>query len=103
MQSKYKNVPVVVDSIRFASQREAKRYGQLKMLQMAKEISDLSIQVPYELNPGGTFSYKYYADFEYLTKDGDKVTEDVKGMKTNVYKKKRALMLRVHGITIKEV
>ncbi len=103
MKSKYGNKWTEVDGIKFQSQREAKRYGQLKMLQMAKEISDLRLQVPYELNPSGTFSYKYYADFEYLTKDGDKVTEDVKGMKTNVYKKKRALMLKVHGITIKEV
>lgn len=29
--------------------------------------------------------------------------EDVKGMKTQVYKMKRALVLKAHGITIKEI
>jgi hypothetical protein len=33
---------------------------------------------------------------------GRRITEDVKGARTAVYKLKRALMQAVHGITIRE-
>lgn len=72
------------------------------MAQKAGEISNLRLQVPYELNPGGTHSLKYYADFVYL-QDGKEVVVDVKGFSTKLYKKKRSLMLQVHGIEIREI
>lgn len=102
MKSKYRAVRTEVDGIKFASRKEAKRYGELKMLQIAGEISELRLQVPYELNPNGSFSYRYFADFEYITKGGVKITEDVKGFRNATYKKKAKLMLKVHGIKIKE-
>ena len=102
MRSKYSAVRTEVDGIKFASKREAARYGQLKMLQMAGEISELRMQVPYELNPGGTFSYKYVADFVYTLKDGSICVEDCKGFRTATYRKKAKLMIKVHGIAIKE-
>lgn len=45
---------------------------------------------------------KYIADFVY-EKDGKTVVEDAKGMKTDVYKIKRKLMLSIYGIRIQEV
>lgn len=48
----------------------------------------------------------YVADFEYWEKAGDRwkhVVEDAKGIRTDVYKLKKKLMLWRHGIEIKEV
>jgi hypothetical protein len=103
LRSKYGNEKTEVDGILFASQREAGRYIQLRYLKKAGHIKDLRLQVPYELNEGGTHSYKYYADFVYYDiSTGETIVEDAKGYKTKVYKKKRKLMLKVHNIQILE-
>jgi uncharacterized protein DUF1064 len=103
-KSKYGNNKVVVDEIEFDSEKEAKRYGQLKLMMKAGEIGLLQLQVSFELNKGGTHSLEYIADFVYIiSKTGEKVVEDAKGFCTKEYKKKRRLMLKVHGIKIKEV
>lgn len=79
------------------------------MLLNAGEITELRLQVPFELIPttklnGETFrSIKYIADFVYKDKDGSEIVEDAKGMKTDVYKMKKKLMAYVHHIVIKEV
>ena len=107
--SKYLNKKTECDGVVFDSKHEAARYKELKLLLSAGEISDLRLQVPYELMPatklnGETFrSIKYVADFVYKTKDGLEVVEDAKGMKTDVYKMKKKLMAYVHHIIISEV
>jgi hypothetical protein len=101
-KSKYNNQKCVVDGITFDSQKEGGRWMQLQMLLRANLISDLKRQVAYELNPGGTHSLKYVADFVYKNDRGEEIVEDCKGFRTVIYKKKGALMLKVHGITIKE-
>lgn len=100
-KSKYGNKKVLVDGIEFDSQKEAFRYQHLKILLSAGLISDLRLQVPYELNPGGTHSLKYVADFVYW-QEGKEVVEDSKGYRTKEYRKKRRLMKKVHNITILE-
>jgi hypothetical protein len=102
-KSKYGNQKTVIDEIIFDSQKEANRYVQLRYLLNAGEISDLRLQVPYELNEGGTHSLKYIADFVYKDKFGNEIVQDVKGFKTREYKKKKKLMLKIHGIEINEV
>ena len=69
-------------------------------LQSAGEISDLRLQVNFTLREGYTLPNGervkgtiYKADFTYRDKDGDLIIEDVKGVKTDVYKLKRKLML----------
>lgn len=102
-RSKFNNKKTVVDDIEFDSEREAKRYGELKILLKAGKIGLLELQVPFELNPGGKFSYKYYADFIYIDAEtGEKVIEDCKGHETTVFKKKEKLMKKIYGITIKK-
>ena len=112
-KAKYHNVKVVVDGIKFDSGREAKRYKTLKELQRLNIISDLRLQVPYELCPAqyvmgyygkqicarGTM--KYLADFVYI-RDGVEVVNDSKGCVTDVYKQKRNLMKRIYNIEILE-
>lgn len=101
--SKYKNKKTEVDGIEFDSKKEAERYKQLRLLLKAGEIGLLRMQVPYELNPGGSYSFKYIADFVYIIPStGEEVIEDSKGCRTQEYKKKRRLMKKIHGIIIKE-
>jgi hypothetical protein len=103
-KSKYGNNKKEVDGIVFASEKEAMRYGELKIMLKAGIIGLLELQVPYELNPGGTHSLKYIADFVYIIRaTGEKIVEDAKGHRTREYIKKRRLMKKVHGIEIQEV
>lgn len=103
--NKYRNAPVVVDGIRFASKREAGRYLTLKLLSKAGRIRDLKMQVRFKLLCNGHHITTYVADFtyeEWANDDWQSVVEDVKGVRTDVYKLKRKLML-AHGIEIREV
>jgi hypothetical protein len=94
--NKYRNRKIVVDNIRFESNLEATRYRQLKLLQRAKQISNLRLQVPFLLQEGfkknGTTHRKieYIADFVY-EENGQTVVEDAKGMKTETFKIKQKL------------
>lgn len=90
---------------------ECERYKYLKALEQQKVISNLQRQVKYVLLPSQNDSktrktiereITYLADFVY-EKGSQTIVEDVKGMKTDVYKIKRKLMLYFHGIQIKEV
>ena len=123
--AKYLNHKTVIDGIQFDSKKEAQRYQQLKLLERAGEISNLKRQVKYELIPAQYIdgkcverSVSYVSDFEYDEKvqfrnrtvmlDRHDVTatqhivEDCKGMRTQEYIIKRKLMLKVHGIRIRE-
>lgn len=96
-QHKYKAKPTAVDGIRFASEKEAERYGQLKLLERAGKISRLELQVPYKL----VIEETYLADFRYV-ENGETVVEDAKGFLTKEYKRKRKAMKKQHGVTILE-
>lgn len=100
-KAKYGNKKMEIDGIVFDSQKEGFRYKHLKLLESAGLISGLQLQVPYELNPGGTHSVKYIADFVYQ-ENGEEVVEDAKGFRTREYRKRCRLMKKVHDITIKE-
>lgn len=107
--TKYKNRKTLLDGILFDSAREAKRYSELKLLEKAKVIRDLKLQVPFELIPaqsGGLrkeLPTKYFADFQYFDNENKKVvTEDAKGVRTKEYIIKRKLM-KMLGHEIVEV
>ena len=87
----------------YASVKEARRAGELKLLLAADEVRNLREQVRYELIPkqGKERPCHYVADFVY-EQDGATVVEDCKGMRTRDYIIKRKLMLHVHGIRIRE-
>ena len=112
--SKYKNRKVETPDGTFDSVKEFSRWQELKLLQRAGEIYDLQRQVPFVLIPtqkddrGKVIEreVKYIADFVYLANDGTgwrRVVEDVKGLKTEVYRIKKKLMLYRNGIRIQEV
>ena len=98
----------MIDGEVFDSQKEARRYRELALLERAGQISDLKRQVRYELIPtqriGGKVVEKpcvYIADFVY-TENGETVVEDTKGFRTKEYRIKKKLLLYVHGIQIRE-
>lgn len=98
--SKYFNRKTTVDGITFDSVREARRYEELQLLVRGKVISDLKLQPRFTLQEAfrdakGTAHRKieYVADFSYFNENGDYVVEDVKGMKTDLFKLKMKLFL----------
>jgi hypothetical protein len=103
MPSKYKNIPTAVDGIIFHSKKEAGRYGELKLLERAGYITNLQLQKPFDLIVNGVYLGKYISDFAYLDQQGREVIEDVKGVKTAVYRLKAKLMVAVHGVRVTEI
>lgn len=109
--SKYHSVRNIVDGISFDSRREADRYIELKMLERAGKIKDLSLQQKFVLQPsfrknGKTIrAITYVADFTYYDLEKMRnVVEDVKGFKTDVYRlKKKMFEFKYPDLTIVEV
>lgn len=106
-RSKYHAKKTVVDGITFDSKREADRYLVLKSMEEDGTIENLRRQVRYELVPAFDVDGRHYrpvfyvADFVYV-EDGKEVVEDVKGMRTDVYKLKSKLFARRYGMGIRE-
>ena len=107
--SKYGNKKVEVNGILFDSKREARRYLDLKAMEVAGQITNLQLQVKYTLIPRQKIDgvviereVAYVADFVY-EKNGKTVVEDAKGHRTDTYILKRKMMLYFHGIRISEV
>lgn len=105
--SKYRNQKVVIDGITFDSKKEGEKYRQLKQLEQANEITELTLQPVFVLAPAVVLNgrkkqaLKYIADFQYK-ENGKTIIMDVKGMLTDVYKIKRHLMKSLHDIDILE-
>lgn len=106
---KYGNRKITRDGITFDSLKECNRYCELKLMQRAGVISDLQLQVSFELIPAQRIGGKvveraanYIADFVYQ-QNGETVVEDTKGFRTKDYILKRKLMLWRYGIRIREV
>lgn len=99
---KFGNVRTEVDGQSFASKREAKRFGQLRLMEKGGLIADLKTQVRYPLDVNGQPICHYIADFTYM-EAGELVVEDSKGYRTPEFILKSKLMRAVHGITVREV
>lgn len=100
--SKYGAVPTHVDGIRFASRREAERYRQLRLLELAGHITNLQLQPAYDLHaPGGVRVARYVADFAYRDERTQRlVIEDAKGVKTPVFRLKAKWLKAEHGVEV---
>ena len=95
------------DGIEHDSQKEARRWMELQLLQKAGLIGELDRQVKFELIPkqDGERPCYYIADFVYTDPTGEIVVEDVKSeatRKDKAYIIKRKLMLYLKGIKIRE-
>jgi len=99
---KYNAKPTIVDGIRFASKKEANRYQELKILLKAKVIQDLVLQPRFPCHVKDKLICTYVADFKYI-ENGQMIIEDVKGMKTPIYRLKKKLVEALYYIKITEV
>lgn len=88
------------DGIQFDSRFEMLRYRELRLLEGMGEISELRLQVPFQLlddfisGDGKKIrGVKYISDFVYIDKSGREVVEDVKGYLTPEYKLKKKFFL----------
>ena len=121
--SKYHNHPVVIAGIKFDSRLEGDRFLFLKNLERQGIISELKMQVTFEVIPKQTITIpqigkrglpikpkvrvleqntEYIADFTYRLKDDRLIVEDTKGDKTPEYIIKRKLM-RLQGNPVYEI
>lgn len=101
--SKYHAVRTVVNGIAFASRAEATAYQNRLLLLQAGDISDLELQPKFPIVIDGQYVCTYVADFRYrLTATGAIIVEDVKGVRTAVYKLKKKLVKALYGIDILE-
>lgn len=110
-RNKYKAQPTEVDGIWFASKAEARRYSELKLLEKAGEIRQLELQPRFRLSCAcaGAPSMRakvgeYIADFRYRQGPyGVLVIEDVKGVKTALYRWKKKHFELQYGLMITEI
>ena len=109
--SKYRAIKTVVDGITFDSRKEGRRYRKLRLLEKAGVIKDLCLQPHFLLqdsyvkNGRAVRKIEYIADFSYYDLEKDKfVVEDVKGVKTDVYKiKKKIFEYKYLDLEISEI
>lgn len=105
MTLKFRNQPTEVDGQSFASKKEARRYGELRLLERAGRITALRTHPTYPLDVNGYPVCKYVADFDYW-EGGALVVEDVKSpitRKDSTYRVKNKLFRALYGFEIREV
>lgn len=100
---KYRNEREQVDGIWFDSRKEARHYRALLTLQRAGIIDRIEIQPAYPLTVNGEKVATYRADFRLTFPDGRVEVQDVKGVRTPVYRLKKRLMKAIYNIEIIEI
>ena len=106
-RSKFGAVRTTVDYITFHSKAEARRYQELRLMEKAGQIRDLTLQPKFALAAYQADTHypkvigHYVGDFSYI-EAGERVIEDVKGLKTPMYRWKRKHMLAQYQILIRE-
>jgi hypothetical protein len=106
---KYGNEPVEIDGVRFPSKKEARRWGELKLLEKGGVIRNLKRQEKYALTVNGQLVCNYVCDFQYEEASQGKwvrVVEDVKSeatRKNSTFRLKEKLLQAVHGIKLRIV
>lgn len=101
---KFRNKPTTLGGLTFASKAEAKRYGELSLMQRAGLITNIVVQPKFRIDVNQYHICDYIADFCYH-QNGVQIVEDVKSKptKTPEYRLKKKLMKAVLGIEIKEI
>ena len=99
-KSKYRNVPTVIDGLRFSSKAEAARYNELKLLQTANQVRWFIRQPRFDLGNDITYVADFLVVWEANERSFEPVSvtvEDVKGVETDVFKLKRKLFEAQYG------
>ena len=109
--TKYHNTKVIYKVINFDSKKKIHRYKDLELLESTDYICNLELQKKFLLQEGYTNAkgkkirpIYYIADFYYYDYINNKwVVEDVKGVRTDVYKLKKKLFEYKYNLTIDEL
>lgn len=110
--NKFGAIKTTLDGFTFDSRAEATRYATLRQMERAGLIRNLELQPIYPVTINGVLVCKYKADFRYIDpakigphgQVGCTVVEDVKGVRTPVYRlKKKAVEALYPGVVITEV
>ena len=100
----------VVGDLNFDSKREAKRWGELRVLERAGKITALERQITFVLAPSVKIegekkarpALRFKADFRYFSlAHGVFVIEDSKGFADTAFRIRQHLMKSVHGIDVR--
>jgi hypothetical protein len=107
-KGKYNAAGLRIDGIFFHSKAEGERYVQLKALLADGTIERLMLQPSFDCVVNNSKVCQYRADFEYDIVDERgsvirTVIEDVKGMRTDIYKIKKKLVEACFGMRILEI
>lgn len=105
-RSKYGAEPIVIDGVRFASKAEGRRYRELRLLEKAGQLRELTLQPVFSLTVHGVAIGSYRGDFRFSERvDGHwlPVVEDVKGCDTPLSRWKRKHVLAEHGVEVRIV
>jgi hypothetical protein len=106
-RSKYGNIRTSYGGRMFDSKKEANHAATLDLLKHAKDpaqqVAKVAYQVPIHCDIGGVHVCDYVADFVVTFGNGKTEVQDVKGVRTDVYKLKKKLVFALHGIEIKEI
>lgn len=104
--SKMRNIPCMVDGLKFSSKKESHRWQVLLLREKAGEIRCLERQHRFPLIVGDVEICVYVSDFVYFEK-GEYIVEDVKGRKAgpaySMFTLKKKLMKAIYNIEVKEV
>lgn len=93
--SKYRNYRVVVDGVRYDSQKEYERHMHLKLLEKKGEISELKFhQKEMNILLQDDPPIRYEPDFCYY-EDGTYIIEDLKGYQTKEFKLKKKMLIHM--------
>lgn len=101
---KFGAIRSTVDNLSFDSRAEAARYQELTLLLQFGTISQLRLQTKWPLIVNGITISSYISDFDYLEGEVSELkVEDVKGVRTPLYRLKRKHFEAQYGIKIIEV
>lgn len=101
-RNKYGAKKVKLDGHVFDSKAEAMRYGELKLMEKAKEIFGLEVHPEFPIRINGIIVCIVMLDFGYLAKNFPRhCYEDVKGRDNSLSRLKRKLVEAQYGINVK--
>lgn len=101
--NKYGAKKTEYNGVTFDSKAEAHRAYELDMLKKSGEVTDIEYQPVFDVVVNNKKICKYKADFKVTYSDGHVEIEDVKGVRTPVYKLKKKLVEALHDIEIIEI
>lgn len=98
---KYKAIRCELEGIKFPSKKERDHFIKLRLLKDKGVITHFHRQVPIHITHKGTPA-KYVCDFLVFFSEGYVEYQDVKGMRTAMYKLKKKLVEEQYPFTITE-